>query len=321
MKAAIVRELGRPPEWSDFEDPIPLPGETIVSVSAAAVSQLALSRSSGTHYSTPSIPPFIAGVDGVGRTPEGKRVYFQFPSAPFGALAERTPVAKDELIPVPDALDDAVAAAAAIPGMSCWVPLTTFARIPPGESVLVNGATGASGRIAVQVARHLGAPHVIATGRDESQLSDLADLGADVVVPLGTSPDTLRERIRKSAHEFEVGIVLDYLWGPSSETILSALGGPNAPRGPSRIRYVQVGALAGDRIALSAQLLRSSGVEILGGGIGSSTGEGLRSGIQTFLDAFVQGKFRISTEIRSAAEVARYWGTTGGARRLVFAVR
>jgi len=321
MKAAIVRELGRPPEWSDFEDPIPLPGETIVTVAAAAVSQLALSRSSGTHYSEPSIPPFIAGVDGVGHTPEGRRVYFQFPSAPFGALAERVPVAKDELVSVPDTLDTAVAAAAAIPGMSCWVPLTTFARIPPGESVLVNGATGASGRVAVQVAKHLGARRVIATGRDESQLAELTELGADAVVSLGTAPDRLRETVRKLAHEAEIGVVLDYVWGPASETILSALGGPDAPRGTSRVRYVQVGALASDRISLSAMLLRSSGVELLGAGIGSSSAEALRSGIRSFLEAFAEAKMRISTEIRPAAEIARFWGTTGGARRLVFAIR
>ena len=108
---------------------------------------------------------------------------------------------------------------------------------------------------------------------------------------------------------------------PSAEAVLSALGGPNAPRGPARIRYVQVGALAGERISLGGAMLRSSGVEILGSGIGSSSPEGIRTGIQAFLEAFVAGRFRISTEVRSAAELTHWGGLRGGARRLVFKVR
>ncbi len=318
MQAAVVRELGRPPNWEPFDDPVPVPGETIVSVRAAAVSPLVLTRSSGAHYSADTKPPFVAGVDGVGRTPDGRRVYFGFPRAPFGSLAEHAPVPEESLIPVPEALEDVTAAAAAIPGMSCWIPLTTIARIPPGESVLVNGATGASGRMAIQCARHLGARRVIATGRDESQFADLTELGADRVLSLGLPPDQLRAAVREEARDSAIGVVLDYVWGASAESILSALGGPNAPRGPSRLRYVQAGALAGDRLTLSSASLRSSGLEIVGTGIGSSSPAALRQGIRAFLEAFTPAGFRVGTEARSMAEVAHFWGSTGGARRLVF---
>jgi NADPH:quinone reductase-like Zn-dependent oxidoreductase len=320
MKAAIIRELGRPPSYGDFADPSPQPGETTVSVAAAAVSPLTLSRASGAHYSAGISLPFVPGVDGVGKTPDGRRVYFSFPKPPFGSMAERVTVAANRLVPLPDGLDDATAAAAANAGMSCWIPLTLLAPIRPGESVLINGATGTAGRTAIQVAKHLGARKVIATGRDETKLRTLSELGADVVLPLGQPPETLRDAVRKEAHESDIGVVLDYLWGPSAETILAALGGPDAPRGATRIRYVQVGALAGSTIALASAQLRSSGVEILGSGLGSSTDKDIQAGIGRFFEAFVTARFRVAIDVRSLSEVEHAWEETAGEKRLVFTV-
>lgn len=320
MKAAVVRTFGRPPEYGEFEEPRAEPGETLVSVTAASVSTLARSRAEGTHYSADASPPFVPGVDGVGTTPEGRRVYFLAPRPPFGSMAERSPVASDHLISLPDDLDDTTAAAAANAGMSCWVPLTTHAPIRPGESVLVNGATGVAGRMAIQVAKHLGARRVIATGRTESKFATLRDLGADVVLPLGQTVDALRDAVRKEAHDSRLGVVLDYLWGPSAETILAALGGPDAPRGPERVRYVQVGALAAPTITLASSLMRSSGVEILGSGIGASSQAELRTGIGEFLRAFTGAGFRISTEVRPLSDVEQAWTAGHEEKRLVFTV-
>lgn len=320
MKAAIVREFGRPPEYGDFEEPTPRPGETVVSVSAAAVSTLVRSRVAGVHYSADRALPQVPGIDGVGRTPDGRRVYFLFPRRPFGSIAERTTVANDRLIPLPDELDDVTAAAAGNPGMSCWIPLTLLAPIPSGESVLINGATGIAGRMAIQVAKHLGARKVIATGRDESKLRTLVALGADVVLPLSQPPETLRDAVRKEVHDAEVGVVLDYLWGPYAEAILGAIGGPDGPRGASRIRYVQVGSLAGPTITLDAAKLRSSGVEILGSGIGSTSEKAIAAGLSRFLSALASARFRIETEVRPLSDVERAWSDSSGERRLVFTV-
>jgi len=320
VKAAIVREFGHPPYYGDFAEPTPLPGETVVSVTATAVSPLVRGRASGAHYSADSTLPLVPGVDGVGRTPEGRRVYFGFPRPPFGSMAERVAVSADRLMPLPDSLGDATAAAAANPGMSCWVPLTILAPVRPGESVLVNGATGAAGRMAVQVAKHLGARKVIATGRDEAKLRTLPELGADVVLSLGQSAESLREAVRKEARECEVGVVLDYLWGPPAETILSALGGPGAPRGAARIRYVHIGSLAGNTISLAEAPLRSSGVEILGSGLGSSTDKDLVTGIGQFLEACASARFRIAIDVHPLSEVEQVWTRTTGEKRLVFRV-
>lgn len=318
MKAAVVREFGRPPVYADIPEPVPRSGETLVSVTAVGVSRLALSRASGEHYSAGTAPPFVPGVDGVGRTPEGRSVYFALPRPPFGSMAERVPVASTHLVSVPDAVDDTTAAAAANAGMSCWVPLSRLAPVRPGESVLVNGATGVAGRMAIQVAKHLGAHRVIATGRDEAKLRGLLPLGADVVLSLSQPADALRAAVRKEARESTIGVVLDYLWGPSAEAILGALGGPNAPRGASRVRFVSVGSLAGPTLSLDSSLLRSSGVELLGTGIGSSTDIDLLDGIGQFFGALASSRFRIDIDAHPMSEVEQCWGKTTADKRLVF---
>lgn len=307
MKAAVVHTLGQAPRYEDFEEPRVGPGESLIRVSAAATSQLVRSRATGSHYSANEAPPFIVGVDGIGETPDRKRVYFTFPRPPFGSMAERVSVPDRQIAPVPEGLDDTAAAAAAIPGMSCWVPLTRLAPIRSGESVLVNGATGSSGTMAVQVAKYLGAGRVIATGRNATKLERLSALGADVVLPLGASTDTLRDAVRREARESSIGIVLDYLWGPSAEAILRALGGPEAPRGPARIRFVQVGAMSEATISLEGALLRSSGVELLGSGIGSSPHAELTAGIGEFLAAMARAHFVIEFDVFPLSDVERTW--------------
>jgi len=172
--------------------------------------------------------PSVAGADGVGRTTDGRRVYFVLPEAPYGALAQKSLVRSKQCVAVPDSLDDVSAAAIANPGMSAWAALADRARLQPGEIVLVNGATGTAGRLAVQLAKYLGASKVIGTGRNESELEELLSLGADVVIPfqLGTgNPAGAKQHERALIAEFTHGIdvVIDYLWGESAKTIIVAI--------------------------------------------------------------------------------------------------
>ena len=184
MKAAIVRGLKQTPAYGDFAEPGPGPSENRIRVSAAALSPLVRGRASGAHYSASHQFPFVAGVDGVGRLDDGRRVYFLMPRAPYGAMAEETVVPSTQFAPVPDGLDDVTAAAIANPAMSSWAALAERARLKTGETVLVNGATGAAGQLAVQIAKRLGAARVIATGRNIEALRAAATLGADVTIPL-----------------------------------------------------------------------------------------------------------------------------------------
>ena len=157
MKAALVVKPGQTPVYSDFPEPTPTAEENLVTVTAASLSHVTRGRASGTHYSTSGQIPFVVGVDGVGRLADGRRVYFVLPTAPYGSMAELTTVKASQCIALPDELDDVTAAAVAIAGMSSWAALQESAKFQAGETVLVNGATGASGRLAVQIAKHFGA--------------------------------------------------------------------------------------------------------------------------------------------------------------------
>ncbi|GAA3770553.1 zinc-binding dehydrogenase [Terriglobus aquaticus] len=200
----------------------------LVTVHAAALSNLTKGRASGSHYSSEYVYPFVPGVDGVGTTIDGRRVYFVLPEAPFGAMAEQTLVDPRHTIPVPAALNSVLAAAIANPGMSCWAALVERAHLQPGETVLVNGATGASGNVAVQVAKQLGAKRVIATGRNAVELESLRALGADAILPFDLRPgdsDGVDRFAAALAAEFTQGIdvVIDYLWGTSARTIITSI--------------------------------------------------------------------------------------------------
>lgn len=233
MKAAVVFDLAEGPVWADFIDPQPAPGQTLINVRAAAISHVVKARASGRHYSFDGNLPFVPGIDGVGTTPQGQRVYFAFPTAPFGSMAQRAPVALQNCLPQPDALDDVSAAAMANPGMSAWASLVTRAQIQAGETVLINGATGSAGQLAVQIARYLGAKKIIATGRNAQSL---AALDADECIQLTADDKTLSGQF-SAVSAAQIDVVIDYLWGHSAELLLPALA-KYTPAG-SPVRYVQ----------------------------------------------------------------------------------
>ena len=186
MKAAVVFDLAQGPVWADFDEPQAGEQQTLVRVHAAAISHVVKSRASGKHYSFDGTLPFVVGIDGTGTLPSGERVYFAFPASPWGSMAQYAPVASQNCFALPDGLDDVTAAAMANPGMSAWAALVKRAKFEAGETVLVNGATGSAGQLAVQIARYLGAKKVIATGRNASAL---AALNADATILL-TGDDT-----------------------------------------------------------------------------------------------------------------------------------
>jgi NADPH:quinone reductase-like Zn-dependent oxidoreductase len=172
MKAAVITKPGGTPLFADFGDPVPRVDEQLIFVTASALSHVTKSRASGSHHTSPGSLPAVVGIDGVGRTRDDRRVYFVLPTEPFGGMAERVAVRMDQCIPLPADVDDITAAAIAIPGMSSWAALKERAHLMAGENVLINGATGTSGRLAVQIAKYLGAKRVIA----RTQPSRLLDL-------------------------------------------------------------------------------------------------------------------------------------------------
>ena len=316
MKAAVITKPGGAPGYADFADPVPQADEELIDVTASALSHVTKSRASGSHHTSPDSLPAVVGIDGVGRTQDGRRVYFVLPEEPFGGMAEKAAVRMEQCIPLPPDVDDVTAAAIAIPGMSSWAALKERAHLIAGENVLINGATGSSGRLAVQIARHLGAKRVIATGRNVPALEQVKALGADVIISLNQSSEELETALEEQFGGEGVDVVLDYLWGKSAETLITAAARGGKDTVP--IRFVQIGAVSGSTISLPSAALRSSALVLMGSGIGSIALEGLVSAIRGVLQAVVPGKLKIETEAVPLANVEDAWNKESGDSRVVF---
>jgi len=321
MKAAIITAGGKSPVYGDFRDPIASDGAELISVSASALSQFSKSRSSGEHYTSEGVFPAVAGADGVGRTADGRRVYFVLPEAPFGALAEKSLVRSKQCVPVPDGLNDGIAAAVANPGMSAWAALVERARLQPGETVLVNGATGSAGRLAIQLARHLGAGRVIGTGRNENELQELTQLGAHAVIPFSLGalhPFGAKQYEQALISEFAHGIdvVIDYLWGQSTKTAIVAIA--KAVEDARPVRFVHVGGASRDEnIELPGAALRSSAIQLMGSGVKSVPFSKLLDAIKNVFATVAPADLRIATKEVPLSGIEEAWGLPGKPRIVV----
>lgn len=282
MRAAIL--VDHKPQLAD------VPPDGDIAVTAAALSQFSKSRSTGAHYSA-SGAQAIAGADGVG-VRDGRRVYFVLPEN--GSLAERARAR--HTVAIPDHYDDITAAALGNPGMSAYVALVRRARLQPGETVLVNGASGSAGRLAVQHARHLRAGRIIAASRGAT------DVGADLHVRL----DALEEVVRR---EPRLDVVIDYLYGASALAIIVGIA-----KAEHATRFIAVGEASREPVNLPGAALRSSAITLMGSGLKSVPFEQLLDGVaQTFA---IPG-LAIPTRVMPLAQIAEAWDAPGSPRVVV----
>lgn len=317
MKAAVLERFGEAPRYGDFDPPDVREGEMLLDVRAAAIKQLDRAIAAGTHYSSPKTLPVVSGADGAGRAPDGSRVYFAVQRRPFGAMAERSPAAL--AVPLPDAIDDVQAAALVNPALAAWLPLVWRAKLQRGERVLVLGATGASGRLTVRVARLLGAGRVIAAGRNQEILQSL---GADATIDLAAPRSELQEAFRREVAG-GLDVVVDFVWGPVTEALISVLVQPDlhAAAHAGDLRLVEVGAMGGPTIALPGGALRGARLTILGSGTGNfPPPEGLKAFIADILARGARGEIDVETTTRPLAEVAEAWTAPDHGRRVVLTV-
>ena len=317
MKAAVVTSFEHPPQYADFPDPETQDGEKLVTVTAAALHQIVRSAAKGSHYSSSGKLPFVAGMDAAGRLANGTRVFFGFGRFPYGTMAERSLAKEPFCFPLPDGVDDETAAATCNPGMSSWAALEFRADFKPGQSVLVLGATGSSGKMAVQIAKRLGAGQVAAAGRNPEELAKLTALGADEVISLEQPRDDLVAAFHKFRESSGLDVVLDYIWGPPAEALLASFA-VKGTCGTPRIRYVQIGNMAGKDIALSAPLLRSTGLEMVGSGLGSVNFPDLARSIQAFLAESATKPFVFDKALVPLSAVTETWESTSDGTRIVF---
>ncbi len=265
MQAAVVNVLGQAPKYQSFPVPIADEGEVLIRVHAAGLHPVVKARASGSHYSSDKVVPLIPGVDGMGMLKDGRRVYFASMHAPWGSMAELTVTPRSMCFPVPEVLDDVQAAAIANPGMSAWGSMKERGKLVAGETVLVMGATGVAGQLALQVARHLGAKRVIGAGRN---VEELAGADVDAVISLTVPEDAVRDAFAAEAAN-GIDLVIDYLWGRPTELLLEALAKGFSASSTRPTRLVEVGTSAGLTITLPGATLRSIDLKLMGSGFGS----------------------------------------------------
>jgi NADPH:quinone reductase-like Zn-dependent oxidoreductase len=307
MKAAVLRALGKPPHFEEFPDPKPSQCEVIVHVKAASLKNIDKMMASGSHYDSHTRLPVVCGTDGVGVLDDGTRVFCGGCRPPYGMMAERTVVSRTWCLPIPDGVDDVTAAALPNPALSSWLSLVWRAQLKRGETALILGATGVAGKLAVQIAKHLGAGRVVAAGRNEQVLRTLNDLGADATIHLDQPDKELAEAFIREAGHRPFDVIIDYLWGHPTEVLLGALTGHDLTAESNRTRLVEVGEMAGPTIVLPAAALRSSGLELYGGGGGSIPPKAIFDAFPQIWALTASGKLRIDIEQAPLADVETLW--------------
>ncbi|HVP03412.1 MAG TPA: zinc-binding alcohol dehydrogenase family protein [Solirubrobacteraceae bacterium] len=297
MRAAVLHAYGEPPQPGEFPEPHAGEGQVVVDVLAGGLNPVDLFIASGRFYGGAPPLPSVAGREGVGRLPDGTRVLFGQCVAPYGSFAERTLIDAAAAIPVPDTVPDELAVGLWTAGLAAIVPFERIAPLSGGERVLVLGASGAVGQLAVQVARLLGAGRVVAAARSPQGRKRALDLGADAAVAIEADSDLGAALLDACDGGFDV--ILDLLYGPP---LLGALQAA-APWA----RVAQVGNAAAPEVTLPAAALRRANVSLIGyqGGL-LQPGERVAAYLQ-LLDHATAGRLLLETERVPLARVEEAW--------------
>jgi len=305
MNAAVVTAFDEPPHYGQFEVPRPSAGdEALVDVLAVGLHPRVRTGAAGAHYTSTGSLPMIPGIDGVGRRPDGRLVYFLAADDVIGTMADKALVDPRRSIVLPDDADIAKVAAAMNPAMSSWVALRRRVPIEPGQSVLVLGATGSAGGMAVQVAKRLGAGRVVGAGRDLGRLGALASAGVDAAVQLTDDADATASALGAAAAE--VDIVLDYLWGEPAQQTMMALLTARSDRSRA-MNWIQIGAVAGPTIELPSVALRSANLRLQGNGQGAVSTNAYLAELPSLIDEINAGTIAVKPKTMPLADVEKVW--------------
>ncbi|WP_026729835.1 quinone oxidoreductase family protein [Flavobacterium denitrificans] len=320
MKAAVIYTKGEMPKYAEFAEPIVQnENQILISVKAVGITNLDKGKASGKHYSSENIENgFVIGSDCVGLLENGTRVYARGIS---GTIAEKAIIDKNIFVPLPDGISDAVAASLPNAVAGSAMALRFRANVKAGDTVLINGATGFTGQMAIQIAKHYGAKKIIVTGRNEKMLQNLKELGADKIISLKQNDDAFISQLTEIHENSPIDIVLDYLWGHPAELILSVLKGNGSFT--NKIRYVTIGGMAGDSIQLSSGILRSVDLQLSGSGLGSWSKDEVKLLFSEILPEMflltAQNKLKVNIETGNLADIEGMWNAevTDGKRLVV----
>ncbi|MFE4212791.1 zinc-binding alcohol dehydrogenase family protein [Streptomyces sp. NPDC056844] len=306
MHAAVITAYDAPPAYGEHPEPV-AQGEhdMVVDVLAAGLHHLTRSKANGTHYSATGVFPLVPGVDGVVRDSSGRLRYAVLDDTNLGTFAERTVIDVRRSVVLPDEVDPVRIAAAMNPGMSSWVALRRRIAFRAGQRVLILGATGSAGRMAIQVAKRFGAAQVFAAGRDTTRLKALPGLGADRALTF--------DEIAAAA---DVDVVLDFVWGaPAADAMLPMLTARADRSAP--LTWVQIGSMAGASAPIPSAALRAARLEIVGSGIGSVSPRDFIAELPELAQAVTEGALDVQARAVPLARIAEAWSEETG-ERLVF---
>ncbi|WP_295801571.1 zinc-binding alcohol dehydrogenase family protein [Mucilaginibacter sp.] len=322
MKAAVMYQKGELPQYTDFQEPTIQNNEVLVTVKAVAIKHFDKGKATGKHYSSdaPREGGRVIGGDGVCLMDDGTRVYGIGVS---GMLAEKALVEKDRIVKLPAGVSDVAAVALANAIIGSAMGLKFKADIQPGDVVLINGATGFTGRVAVQIAMHYGAKKVIATGRNQQSLEDLLELGADEIISVKQGDESFIAQIKAIHAATPIDVIIDYLWGHTAEMILTGLTGKGSFT--NKTRFVSVGSMSGDIIQLSAANLRSVDLQLTGSGLGSwsklQVAELFSEILPEMFQLAADGKLKVETIEVKLENIAELWDLeVPDGRRLVVTI-
>ncbi|WP_405495851.1 zinc-binding dehydrogenase [Nocardia sp. NBC_00511] len=310
MKAAVVSAFDSVPAYQDFDEPVASSEvEQIVEVIAAGLHPRVRSQADGTHYTSTDELPLVPGIDGVGRTADGSLRYFVLPDTVLGSMAERTLIDVRRSIALPETVDPIAVAAAMNPAMSSWVALRQRISFQPGQSVLILGATGNAGRMAVQVAKLFGADRIVAAARDTARLAELPELGATDTVRLGDAT-----ALGKTAAD--VDVVIDYLWGDPTAAAMAALV-TQRPDRAKPLSWMQIGSVAGATAPIPSAALRASRLQIVGSGQGSVGTREILAELPALATEIGRGTFDIDAQPVPLSEVETAWSESAHTTRRI----
>lgn len=321
MKAAVLNKLGVAPVYQDFPDPVPQNDEQIlINVKAASVKNIDKLRAGGKHPASHRELPAVVGLDGVGVLENGKRVYAQ---GITGMIAEQALIANHRFTVSPDNIDNVVAAALPNAAIGAAMAILFRGKMQKGNTILINGATGVTGRVAVQVAKHYGASKIIVTGRNADSLEKLIQLDADKIISLKQDDELIIKKLKQINNDSPIDIVIDYLWGHPIELIIKSLLGTGLNPFNRPVRIVSVGDIAEGNINLSSAILRSSAIEILGSGLGSFSQNDMKMFSSQILPEMFQlaadKKLIIETQVEKLPDIETVWnkGIDAGKRLVI----
>jgi NADPH:quinone reductase-like Zn-dependent oxidoreductase len=307
VQAAVMHDAKRP-VYTSFAEPQANAGSVMVTVRAAALTGFDRAVARRAHYFKMPDGPFVVGKEGVAQHSGGKRVYFNVnaPVAPFGSMAERTLIDARFSFPVPDAVPDEIAAALGNPGLAAWLALSWRAELRPGETVLILGATGISGLIAVSAAKRLQAGRVIAAGRNRDALERGKRLGADATVELAGTTGLIGAY--REAARGNVDVVLDYICGAPAEAALEVLGVDG--------RLVHIGTRAAPAMNVLGATARRVSANILGFAYYHAPIETQALAYTELCRMAAAGEIALDIEMRPLSQIEAAWDTDeAGSRR------